>query len=304
MTLNPQTQSLVLSPHHHYSNPCFAPFLPSFLHIHKLSICIFLLVVFFFLSVPCLLSLQISCCFSGYSQAFLLFSYVSFSFHSPPFLLPSFCKQFSPIHAVFFSSFSLLLLTPLFFSLLRPSRWLVFVSLSLVAAAGSGLNNEITFAVGREAAHQTSSPVTLPANTHARVRPESVRTNPSHLHLGINICHTYARANKLYISRQMHGNRRSSETHARAHSQSLVLISCAHRPALRAECSRMEVNVLITLAATREAHFVPLNRDEERRLLPTESSKEQQMQKERTKCLTRNPSTPPPFFLVPAKIIA
>lgn len=255
----------------------------------------------FFLSVPCLLSLQISCCFSGYSQAFLLFSYVSFSFHSPPFLLPSFCKQFSPIHAVFFSSFSLLLLTPLFFSLLRPSRWLVFVSLSLVAAAGSGLNNEITFAVGREAAHQTSSPVTLPVNTHARVTPESVRTNPSHLHLGINICHTYARANKLYISRQMHGNRRSSETHARAHSQSLVLISCAHR--LRAECSRMEVNVLITLAATREAHFVPLNRDEERRLLPTESSKEQQMQKERTKCLTRNPSTPP-FFLVPAKIIA
>lgn len=235
----------------------------------------------------------------------------SSSFHmslSPFIALHFYCRvsvsNFHPFTLSFFSSFSLLLLTPLFFSLLRPSRWLVFVSLSLVAAAGSGLNNEITFAVGREAAHQTSSPVTLPANTHARVTPESVRTNPSHLHLGINICHTYARANKLYISRQMHGNRWSSETHARAHSQSLVLISCAHRPALRAECSRMEVNVLITPAATREAHFVPLNRDEERRLLPTESSKEQQMQKERTKCLTRNPSTPPPFFLVPAKIIA
>lgn len=158
----------------------------------------------------------------------------SSSFHmslSPFIALHFYCRvsvsNFHPFTLSFFSSFSLLLLTPLFFSLLRPSRWLVFVSLSLVAAAGSGLNNEITFAVGREAAHQTSSPVTLPANTHARVTPESVRTNPSHLHLGINICHTYARANKLYISRQMHGNRRSSETHARAHSQSLVLISCA-----------------------------------------------------------------------------
>uniref|UniRef100_A0A3B4U4R0 receptor protein-tyrosine kinase n=1 Tax=Seriola dumerili TaxID=41447 RepID=A0A3B4U4R0_SERDU len=43
------------------------------------------------------------------------------------------------------------------FFLLRPLRWLVFVSLSLVAAAGSGLNNEITFTAGREAAHRNIS---------------------------------------------------------------------------------------------------------------------------------------------------
>lgn len=304
MALNPQTQSLVPSPHHHSSNPCFAPFLPSLLHIHKLSICIFLLVVFFFFLF------HVFCLFR-FPVASPAIHKRSSSFHmslSPFIALHFYCRvsvsNFHPFTLSFFPPFLFFFYPPPFFSLLRPSGWLVFVSLSLVAAAGSGLNNEITFAVGREAAHQISSPVTLPVNTHARVTPESVRTKPSHLHLGINICHTYARANKLYISRQMHGNRWSGETHAHAHSQSLVLLSCAHRPALRAECSRMEVNVLITLAATREAHFVPLNRDEERRLLPTESSKEQQIQKERTKCLTGNPPPPPPSFLFPAEIIA
>ena len=51
--------------------------------------------------------------------------------------------------------------------MLRPSRWLVFVSLSLVAAAGSGLNNEITFTVGREAVHGTSSALVVTANTNS-----------------------------------------------------------------------------------------------------------------------------------------
>lgn len=114
---------------------------------------------------PCLLSLQISCCFNGSSWA-------SFSFHrsllSPHIFLPSFCSQFSPDHTVFFIPLSF------FFSSspLRPSRWLVFVSLSLVAAAGSGLNNEITFTVGREAAHGTSPALAVTANTHSSARTQ------------------------------------------------------------------------------------------------------------------------------------
>lgn len=48
----------------------------------------------------------------------------------------------------------------------RPSRWLVFVSLSLVAAAGSGLNNEITFSVGREAARSSTLNIITRHSSH------------------------------------------------------------------------------------------------------------------------------------------
>lgn len=106
MTLNPQTQSLVLSPHHHSSNPCFAPFLPSLLHIHKLSICIFLLVVFFFFFL-----FHVFCLFR-FPVASAAIHRRSSSFHmslSPFIALHFYCRvSVSNFHPFTLSFFSLL----------------------------------------------------------------------------------------------------------------------------------------------------------------------------------------------------
>lgn len=90
---------------------------------------------------------------------------------------------FTYSHSIFLSS------SPFFFfSLLWPSRWLVFVSLSLVAAAGSGLNNEITFTVEREAARSSTRDIITRHCSHKhtcrhththRNTQKCVHTNPN-----------------------------------------------------------------------------------------------------------------------------
>lgn len=154
MALNTQTQSLALS----LPLLFFPPPPSSLLHTHKLSICIFFLAgsvacVFFYLS-HCHLSLQISCCFNESSWAFF------FSFHTA--LSPFISLPFSAKILLTFFTHTLSFLSscfPFFFFLKQNfllASWLVFVSLSLVAAVGSGLNKEITFSVWREAARSST----------------------------------------------------------------------------------------------------------------------------------------------------
>lgn len=160
MALNTQTQSLALPLPLLFSSSSFlSPAYTQIKYLHLLG------------RLGCVLvfSVRVFCVFKSpvalmaLYELFSLFIYLSYIFFSK--ISVSNVHQFTLAHCLFYP--------PLFFSslsLLRPSRWLVFVSLSLVAAAGSGLNNEITFTVGREAARSSTQniiTIIVPTNTHA-----------------------------------------------------------------------------------------------------------------------------------------
>lgn len=178
MALNTQTQSLALPlPQLFFSSS----FLPSayiqIKYLHLLGRLGCLLV--FSAHVICLFKFPVAL-MSLHVLFSPLFSHISFSFYLPPFFC-SFSLQFSPILYVFFvllSFYSSL-------SLLWPLRWLVFVSLSLVAAAGSGLNNEITFTVCSEAARSSTQNI---ITHHCSRKPACGRAHTHrHMHKCVSV---------------------------------------------------------------------------------------------------------------------
>ena len=213
-------------------------------------------------------------------MSFLLLSYVSFSFLSSSLFFAEFLLTIPPLHSP--SLLSLLFFSPSS-SLLRPMRWLVFVSLSLVAAAGSGLNNEITFTAVRDSAsHPLPFTQThMQARVHTREQAQvcecahryNCRVGCLKWEAPIRACTlTHVQPCETHKYKHTHVRKDTLSTHANKYVQQMpphtlqyVLrhtLTHSHTPGW-AERSRIEVNVLITLAATREAHFVLLNRDEE-----------------------------------------